>query len=408
MTLTPYATSTDGFVRSWVVANVLLIFSTWRLWFPEKGFLSTGFPSVPMLNLPPGTSAIDWVMMALLGGGLVTIAAVGYRFSAMACVAIALCGFFITNQHRLQPWAYLAMVQAIVWCIAGPIHSLRGLRVIAVSVYAYSALGKFDYQFLHTVGQDFVGALFGKAEAITTTRVAIAAMIPVTELGIAIALCIPSTRRNAGIMSMIMHASLVGLLGPWWLGHSVGVILWNVWMCIQSWFLFVARMNDQPSVTQARVNQSRWSSGAIGLVVAFVIAMPLTERSGYWDHWLSWSLYSPHTSRVQVQIHRSGIDQLPAPAIPYLQNDKDADDDPWSTLAIDQWSLAALSVPVYPQARFQLGVAAVLARSMRDPQSIRVVMKSVSNRFDGTRDEERLRGRDEIMNATKRFFFLSP
>ena len=55
------------------------------------------------------------------------------------------------------------------------------------------------------------------------------------------------------------------------------------------------------------------------------LVLPLSERSGYWDHWLSWALYSPHNSRAEIQIHQSAVDQLPQIAATYLMPDDDAD-----------------------------------------------------------------------------------
>jgi hypothetical protein len=148
----------------------------------------------------------------------------------------------------------------------------------------------------------------------------------------------------------------------------------------------------------------------VGAVVVMAIVMPLFERSprnetyGFWDHWLSWSLYSPHTSRVAIQVHGSQVDSLPPGARRFAN--RSAADDGWFDLRIDRWSLAELSVPVYPQARFQLGVAHEMARGLESPSAIRIKIRGVSDRRTGVRKETWAIGLSEIRRQVRRHWFL--
>lgn len=377
--------------------------ATYRLWWQ-----SDEFPVVPMRQLPSFGLYIDRLVVVLVVGSLAWIALSRRpRRSVFVLVAVGLALLFFVNQHRLQPWAYQnALYSTAFACFTAQV-ARRWVIAVAISVYLYSALGKFDYQFLHTVGQDFVSIALGPpGTQPSTLRLGLAAILPVAELAIAIGLIFPSSRRVAGTAAMLMHSSLLVALGPWMLGHSSGVVGWNVLLVVQSWFLFVAPV--QPCViAQQGASDNEPSPLARRVATAVLVVallMPMTERAGYWDHWLSWSLYSPHTSRVELEIHETSLADLPKTAQPFVMSDDD--NDRWHRVALDQWSLDRLGVPIYPQARFQLGLVLNLMRDEGVAIGLRIKIKSTSNRLDGTRDERWLQAAKEISAAAKDYWLL--
>jgi hypothetical protein len=59
---------------------------------------------------------------------------------------------------------------------------------------------------------------------------------------------------------------------------------------------------------------------------------------------------------------------------------------------MDRWSLSELAVPIYPQDRFQVGVALAVAKHYDLDRSIRVVWQSASARISGARETETWNG----------------
>ena len=141
------------------------------------------------------------------------------------------------------------------------------------------------------------------------------------------------------------------------------------------------------------------------MTVLIALVAPLGERLGYWDHWLSWALYSPHSSRVEVEVHESAIEKIDSETRNFFV-EKD-ENDRWRALAMDAWSLQRLGVPIYPQARFQLAVADQLAREHQLGDAIRVIVRDVSDRWTGERVEERLIGEKKIREELERYW-LAP
>ena len=386
------------FERAWAVAILCLIAATWKLWSP-----SSGFPAVPMFAIPFPAITIDFLAISMLIASLVWVALA--RQKTRCEFLLVLFGFglaFIQNQHRLQPWAYQAALQSIVFAALLPRPALRWLMALSISIYFYSACGKFDYQFLHTVGQDFVSVVLGPIEGDPSRmRIALAASLPATELAIAIGLCFARSRRMAGMAAMVMHASLIGLLGPWNLAHSLGVLLWNICLLLQAWFLYVRKPSEDP----IPLPTSGFATIAKAIITLALI-MPLFERSGYWDHWLSWSLYSPHTSRVEIEVHKSVLASFPQSARAFVLENEEGD--AWHLFETDRWSVKSVGVPIYPQARFQVGVARNIAKSISDADGIRIKVKSVADRWTGSRVETWWRGRNEIETAAQDYLFLEP
>lgn len=396
--------------RVWAAALLGLVLLSWRLWLPAWAAGAVDFPRVPLLTLGrPWIAALDGVGLA---GLLISLGAILIRgrvpWQAFAGVSLALACLFLTNQHRLQPWAYQGWLYGIVFACLPAVSTRRLLIALTISIYTYSALGKFDQQFLHTVGPDLVAALLPWLERGAVpgggvlSKAAVA--LPCAELGLAAMLALPRTRRLAGVAAIAMHSLLVLALGPLGLGHSYAVLAWNVFLAVQAWLLFVKPQPDQPPSPQPAGGGQRVAGIAATLIVLAALGLPLLERSGYWDHWLSWSLYSPHTSRVDVQIHRTALAALPDSAAEFLRPNAEQDD--WYDLALDRWSLAQLAVPVYPQARFQLGVAQSLSRPLPSPDAIRIKIRSVADRWTGQRSELWLIGRRSIEAQADRYWLL--
>ncbi len=405
--------------RCWAVFALVLILGTWPLWTPQQVF-----PQVPLVaaagRLPAGFqwASLAAALLALVVSFLLTVVPnrssrplSGLRVGALTVFSVAMAGLILTDQHRLQPWAYQLLIYAML--LAGlsssPADRRCGiglLRMIMLSIYVYSALGKLDHQFVHTVGQQFLGVLGGWVgvdieQLPRFVRLLLAALFPLGELAVAIALAVPKLRRMGVVGAVLLHVSLLVILGPWGLDHESGVLLWNAFFIVQAILLFAGSGRSVESSDETDVRDPlprRWV--AIGTTI-IVVGMPLLEPLGWWDHWLAWGLYSPRNSRVVVEIHRAGLRRLPARMQPYLALDEANGN--WVPLEIDHWSLRALSVPIYPQDRFQVGVSEAVAIDFGLERSIRIHVLSMSHRLTGGRQVETLTGREQIVAAGRRF-----
>ncbi len=399
-------TADDGlrFARFWAGGLMLLILATAPLW----GLRWSGRSDLPAIAWLPGgerLGAVDpcWTVLVLTA---LALAALDIKRRIAWCAAgLGLGLLVLIDQHRLQPWVYQSLAYAAIFALLPWREGRRWVTAIAVSIYGYSAIGKFDYQFVHTVGRDFVDVLsapLGGLQETSATRAAL--LMPIAELAAAVLIAVPATRRIGGLLAIVMHATLITLLGPWLLDHSWGVLCWNAVLAVQSYLLFVKPPDvrflpdAKSSLWERTASVLRWPLRAVllGMLIA-----PLFERQGYWDHWTSWALYSPHNSRAEIQLHQSAFSRLPDDLQSYLRGDTDADR--WYDLDIESWSLQRRSVPVYPQARYQLRMAQQLAERFELGPAIRVRVKGVADRWTGRRKSKDLVGSRQILAAEADF-----
>ena len=394
--------------RLWAVFLLALLGVTYRLWLPNSPL-----PSVPMFRVPePWSVVMEWVSVGSLAAALVGLSLGGSR-RLWWIVAASLATTFLLDQHRLQPWAYQSMIYATLFASLPWPAARRWMMPLAISVYVYSGLGKLDFQFAHSVGQEMLDAASRPFGGLPETlgqeaRAALALVLPAGECLTGLCLIPRRLRPIAGSLLIAMHAVLIGLLGPWGLDHSWGVLIWNSLLIVQAWFLFVCT-TEGPSTSRPPASEfaehrpaNRWNVGGLlarGLIVIALVA-PLFERAGYWDHWLSWALYAPHSSRVDVDIHRSAVEPLGESLRDALQYEEDG----WQRLSLSQWSLQSLGVPIYPQARYQLGLAREIARRDQLGDAVRAKIRGPSDRWSGQRATRWALGQSELDRASDQYW----
>ena len=139
---------------------------------------------------------------------------------------------------------------------------LTWLRRIVISIYIYSAVSKFDYQFVFTVGEQMLDVLLGFVGLETTglpewLQISLVLCLPMGELLIGGLLLFSRTRKLGGWLAIGLHASLLLVLGPWGLNHQPGVLIWNAWFIVQAWLLFASSKpneNQPASGSEDRLN----------------------------------------------------------------------------------------------------------------------------------------------------------
>ncbi|GAB5406738.1 MAG: hypothetical protein Aurels2KO_49690 [Aureliella sp.] len=279
-------------------------------------------------------------------------------------------------------------------------------RILVVSIYAYSALGKLDFEFLHTVGQDFVTVVLGWLGIETDTlgddtlfRLTLA--LPIAELALAGLLAARWTRRLGGWLAVLFHLSLVVVFSPLGLGHSLSVVLWNIQFAVQALLLFAL---PRSSKTERSTN-FQFGSSLAALLVGAAAVLPIGERLGLWDHWLSWALYAPHSSRTEVFVASSAVDRLPEPLRSLTA---DGQDDPevatlWLRIPQKQWCLESSGSPVYPQDRLGVAAAWQVRKFLDTDFEVKLRILGVASRWDGRRTSKEFQRPEEFSKLDDQF-----
>lgn len=418
--------------KFWALFAIVLFVVTWKLWFPQ-----TLFPQVALIELFNGIpseiiyGAIALVVIALFSILLSKFSyatvprSLNFRLLSWAILIDAIVLLWLTDQHRIQPWSVHLVVGALVFLTCRPQRGVALLRLFAISIYMYSALGKFDHQFMNTVGPrlltglaELIGVDIKTWDSALVSKLSL--LLPLGELLIGVLLCHRRTRKLAIFSATFMHICLVVLFSPLGLNHEWAVVVWNGFFIIQNDMLFgttllsgvaKCRSKSKSAVNVAEVelsehtidnrvkSQVQW----IGqLFLTLVLVLPAFERYEVVDHWPSWGLYSPRNSRVVVRIYLSaGIKTKEIEEFFQPQFGNAA----FHVLDLSRWSLETLGVPIYPQQRYQLGVARAVAQKYDLGRAIEVDLLSMSQRLTGSRQRETLRGVEAIKMACHRYRF---
>lgn len=414
--------------RYWAASFLALLVASNRLWLPSDWTSTEEYPSIAM-SAASESFANLFAIIALPIFTSCCLTIIGFdadsklhhrlRVVGWSVLVLTLGTGFAADQHRLQPWAYQVLLYGLIGICLPRRGALPFLRAITVSIYVFSSIGKLDFQFVHTVGQNFLNTAWSFVGVDVSAwdesiRNALVLGFPAAELMVGVLCSVPKTRRWGGGMAIVMHASLIALLSPWGMNHSPGVLVWNAALAGQAYLLFVRTEAITPAVTdEAPSNHHERSSarryGLAGLLTLVVISLPLTERRGrenqqrwHWDHWLSWALYSPHNSRFYWEVRPHDIDSL-APSIREALGE-DPDGDGWRTLDLDQFSLNVRGVPVLPQARYQLQLAMAITEQQGWNRAVRGVIRSASDRTTGVREEQWLVNFKEMQEASKQYW----
>lgn len=385
-----------GLTRWLAIGLLALVTSTWKLWTPQAVF-----PQVPLIRAAcdwPGW--LDWGCLAVLAASVLTMLFVARRgwLGRGSCLglAVSLSGFFVLDQHRLQPWAWQFFLLAVLLSLADDDTARRGWRWLVIGIYFWSAVSKLDYTFCHEQGPALLEGLRramglrGLPNAWTEALDIVGSLgIALSELGVAVLLAWPRARWLGLWAATTMHVALLAALGPLGLNHSLGVLLWNAFFLVQNWLLFRATAAERPVVGEtfpAQMRQwwrdlatwpaSRTNRLALGTILA-AMTWPVLEPLGYCDHWLAWAVYSARAETVYINDHFIDRARLPYYRSTALMEPGLAD-----------WSLNMLGVPIYPNERFQLGVASALFRTGRVEAATVNVLTTTSRMTKGRRLRE--------------------
>ena len=402
---------------------LLATFSFWLLVVTRRLWLNSGeFPQVPWFAwgcVVPRT--VDLGLLALLAGSFIAVSCTssesrGNRLS-LWLFAAAFTGLMLLDQHRTQPWAYQFLLIAVVLATASHRLAIPLLRLLTISIYLHSALSKCDYSFCAGAGETFLRELSDPRGFSPDANHSLPLrqpsawplIFPLGELLVAIGLIWPSTRRWALWGAAGMHAILIVMLGPWGLGHSAGVLIWNGYFIAQNWILFgkVKIPVNRQETENVSLQRTGWCQWVAIFVTGWATLWPCLEPWGWCDLWPAWGLYAQHGEQLTYHFTRRGRDRLPArwqaPAVESLEENP-----PEMACQIFPqpiW-LELVSAPAYPQNRFQLGVLLGLARdAVIQSEDVSAIWFFPANRWTGERQTKRLSSLKEIEGAANRCWF---
>lgn len=324
-------------ITSWCLRIITLAFIlqmglSYNLWIP----IDRSYPTLPFFAFLP-ISYVDWLTSCLSGFFLVglCIACVCKKWRQPALLLALGCFFMLIleDANRFQPWAYvyLALLGNITWYNWKP-HDKRQvatLQFVLVMVYFWSGIHKLNVQFIHDVFPWLVG-IFEFTNQLKTFP-ALGYSMGIFEVIIAALLLLPSSRRVAVILGMLLHlVILILLVTDGW--NSV-VYPWNAAMIFLLYILFW-KTKSTPYIFCIDRRPNWLVGGLFGVLPFFYLFQAIPS-------WMALSLYSGTTMECDLVIKKTGIEHC----IP-LSLKKEVLDygDKW-LLSLDTWGMHNLNIP---------------------------------------------------------------
>jgi len=315
-----------------------------QLWINEGRFFPILVPSDAIPNLSPPFDIIPlllfiascalWVFYEKRIVGLITIA--------------GLTVVLLQDQMRWQPWVYLYLLMLLPYLFqsenSGSRRSiLTALQWIIAGVYVWSAIHKFNPGFLNGTFFRLINVLGLKASFETWKEVGY--MLPIIEFSMGLALLTHRFRKIGMYTAITTHIFILLYFSPVALDQNSIVYPWNAAMIIFILMLFSGGVHDEFRITIREIR----SNVLFFIPVVLVWVFPILNFLGYWDHYLSFSLYSDKPSRFYIAIEKNEINRIDKRFANYFAEVKGLEGG--QLIEIDKWALSELNVPFYPEVR---------------------------------------------------------
>lgn len=334
--------------RTTVFFLLVGVLMSYKLWLSDRNF-----PLLPLLEFTSVSATTGYV---LFGIWLFLLVVSLFIYRRILVIGIVLLLFFMAmqDQVRWQPWVYHYFMFLIPFCFRKKETALEYFQLILIGIYFWGGINKLTPYFINEVFPFF---LKGLTSIELTSFKEIGYIVPVTEIGVALALLFKKLQEWAIYVAFFTHLLIILFLSP--LGSNINgiVIPWNLAMMLM---LYQCFPKSGPKIMLSRF----WKQSAFKvkpLLILFFLCMPVLGFWGKWDYYLSFNLYAGKGPIYQIMIAANATDRLPYDlenvyiAIPDMDDSK--------ILDIYTWSVSELKVPCPPEKRLFTAMAKQLCKA---------------------------------------------
>jgi hypothetical protein len=350
----------------------------------RKLWVSTRFfPLVPVIDgLPRISYPLDYIYFATL---LVLLLCITVSLEPRIYIAVFVTLSFILfllDQSRWQPWVYqyvfmLAAIGFFSWKsddTQGSEDALNMCRLIVAFIYFYSGLQKTNLHFVDNIFPKLIDALGEKAAIVSVFGWA----VPFLEMTIGVGLLTRRFRNVVVLAAVTMHFFILTAVGPF--GHKWNSVIWP-WNLAMMAFLFLLFWRTQFSFRDV-IWRNRFGFQKVILLLFGI--MPLFSFVGWWDSYLSFSLYSGNVTEGNIVVSEAVKDELPAYVRGYVLSR------PGKTLALNiyGWSVGELNVPPYPEKRIYRRIGSDVCRLTKNSPDVALYVREKITLLSGNRNSK--------------------
>jgi hypothetical protein len=293
-------TDKDDLITAWLFKIACIFWLTvklvgWRMWTTYRLF-----PTAPVFEnldrIPPVVHTTLFILSFLLVSLLFFTK---NKFVLAGTLAIEIC-MCLLDQNRWQPYEYQCLFIIFIFMINTNNQRLiiTSFTFILVSTYCYSGLSKLNGSFLQTVWSPIILKSFFRVSLSTSREHYLyysGCFLSLFELIAGVSLLFSKTQKVAAKALILMHLFILLLLGPLGLNYNIIVWPWNIAMIMYLYITFLKR--DAGTFILKSVFKG-WNK----LVFITWGILPALHFIGYWDGFLSASMYSGKSPKMIICI----------------------------------------------------------------------------------------------------------
>ena len=322
----------------WLIAKLM----SWKLWLAKRLFPLV--PAVKFLFVSPSIHLI----LFILSLGFISMLLLFPKLKLLTVIVILLeVASCMLDQNRWQPWEF----QYIFIFLAISVNkkdkdAVSSIAFMLSCIYFFSGLGKMNLFFSSYV-QSGIAKLWPmhptNSYPINLVLFHSGYILGIIELLLGIGLIFRRTKRIAAIFLIVMHGIIIVSFGPWLINYDAIILPWNMAFLLIIYILFIRKPE---AGTDFSAIFKRWNV----LFPVFFALLPILNFFGYWDYFLSSSLFSFRTPDMYVMIYHVGSAKT---LEPYIVNSyvPDSGHHNYSFINVRHWAFAELGVPAYPELR---------------------------------------------------------
>jgi hypothetical protein len=276
----------------WLIVKAI----SWRIWTTNRLF-----PTAPVLEsfdqIPPAIHLILFLLSLLFIGLLFVYNKNKIILVSLLIVEISSC---LLDQNRWQPWEYQCIFIIFIFLINSNKQSLIiiSFAFILASTYFYSGCNKLNESFLQNVWTYMLLKSFLKVpQGIAEMRWLHYSgyLLALFEFACGIGLLFPKTQKTAARALILMHLLILLFLGPFGLNYNKVIWPWNVVMIL---YLYIIFFKSNANALSFMPIFRGWNK----LVLICWGILPAFSFVGYWDSYLSSSIYSGKSPQMFICI----------------------------------------------------------------------------------------------------------
>lgn len=328
------------FFKTMIFCWFLMKIISWKVWMPERIL-----PTIPFFEwtTQPEFSYFLFGCSMFILGGLLFLKPNRILFFLFIFIELAQ---LLLDQNRWQPWEYQFLLTTIFFVFYGNAVDFKKLILLLLcSTYIFSGLQKFNLGFLESNwGNLILKRIFGIQQYWKTNDFLFyfGYSIPIIETTLGILLLVLKNKKMPIIGLIVMHLFILYILSPLGVNYNEVVWPWNLMMI----FYLIFFLKD---TFEYQVSFSFIKNKFVGLMIVLLFILPLSNLFGYWEHYLSFGLYSGKNTNICVCFDESNETKALSSRISKTNNYGFCPNQ--SAIFINKWALATLKVPIYPEER---------------------------------------------------------